>query len=258
MITVLVVVTGMLLMQSCFFLAISNIFSPTSAIVDPSRIVFREEDSSEESTGHDDPHFFYNLLLPMANDPESSYNVLDMTSSVADHYDFDLSLADDGEIALGSLPDPLVPQSGDLLAFHDGDLPPEGWGDCEFPKTPACCEHGWLNVFCVWYQGSSYVCPEHPEDYSKPRGPREQAKYRAVCCDQIKDGVGVGCVPVNGREEKEGYDVDYPPKDDWFDRIFPPDGLKDFNNLQSNPVPSTCKSAYRRGEEIEAFCSLPE
>ena len=249
----------MLLMRSCFFVALSDFSLQTFAVVDPSHIGIREEGFSEGSIGPDDPTFDYSSLLPATSDPESSQNIFDTIISIADQYDLDRSWADDGEVTLGSLPNPLVPQFGDLLAFHDGDFPPEGWGDCEFPKMPACCEHGGLNIFCVWYQESSYVCPEHPEDYPVPRGPKEQATYRAVCCDQVKDGVGVGCVPVTGRGEQERYDIDYPTTDKWLDIISPPGGLRDFNNLHFNLGPSTCKSAYRRDEEIDqVFCSLPE
>lgn len=253
-----VVAVEMPLTQFYLFLALSNIYSQTSAVLNPGRIVIRADDSSEGSVGGEDPHLFYISLLPAANDPESSHNILDTTNSVTDNYDFDRYSADDREVTLSSPPSSLVPQSEDLLAFHDGDFPPEGWGDCEFPKMPACCEHDWMNIFCTWWQGSSYVCPEHPEDYVKPREPKEQAKYRAVCCDQVKDGVGVGCVPVTGREEKEGYDVDLPPENDRLDFIFLLGGLRDINNLQSDPVPGECKSAYRRNEEIDAFCSLSE
>ena len=252
------VVVEMLLTQFCLFLALSNIYSPTSAILNPGRLVIREEDNSEESVGGEDPYLFYISLLPAANDPESFHDILDTTNSVADHYDFNRYSADDREVTLSSPPSSLLPQSEDLLAFHDGDFPPEGWGDCEFPKMPACCWHGWMDIFCTWWQGSSYVCPEHPEDYVKPRGPKEQAKYRAVCCDQVKDGVGVGCVPVTGRDEQEGYDVEDPRADDRLDLIFLLGGLRDINNLQFDPVPDKCKSAYRRDEEFDAFCPLSE
>lgn len=258
MVIVRAVVVKMLLTQSCIFLALSNSFSQTSAILNPGRIVTREENSSEGSPGPDDSSFFSSSLLLATNDPESFHNIFDTTSLVADHYDIDRNSADDVEETMSSPPSSLVPQSEDWLAFHDGDFPPEGWGDCEFPKMPACCEHGWMDIFCVWWHGSSHVCPEHPEDYPKPRGPKEQAQYRAVCCDQVKDGVGVGCVPVTGREEQEGHDIDGPPEDDWLEFIFLLGGFRDFNNFQFNPVPGTCKSAYRRDEEIEAVCSSPQ
>lgn len=245
-----------------FFLALSDFLSQTSAISVPSRIMIRQEDSLEISIGLDDPTLFYSSPLLAANDLGSSHKPLGPTDSDANNYDFDRPSVDDGEVSMGSPPNSLIPQYGDLLAFHDGDLPPEGWGDCEFPKMPACCEHGWLNIFCVWYHASSYVCPEHPQDYPFPRGPNEQAKYRAVCCDQVKEGVGIGCVPVTGREEKEGLDIEYPPDGDWLDdwpedHLFP-GGQRQFNNLQFNPVPGTCKSTYRRDEEFEEFCPLPE
>ena len=245
----------MLLMPLGFILVLGNSFSPTSAILDLNGIMIRQDDSSVESIRLDDPTIWYDSLLPAANDPERSPNIFGTTDSVADQYDLDRSSAHDEEASLGFLPDLLIPQSGYLLAFHDGDLPPEGWGDCEFPKMPACCEYGLSRIFCVWYSNTEDLCPEHPDAYDYPRGPNEQDKYRPVCCDQIKDGTGVGCVPVTGREEEVGLDSDWPAEDEWYDDIWSPGYfLRDFNNLQFNPVPSTCKSAYRRDEQIESPC----
>lgn len=243
-------------MLFCFVLALSNFFSQTSAILGDTSIMIRNEDSSEGFIGLNDPTPFYDSLLPAANDPGISDNILDMAGSVADYDDLDRSWTDNGEAILGFPPNPLTPQSADLLAFHAGDYPPNGWGDCEFPKMPACCEYSLRGVFCIWYFAGAQICPKHPNGYYFPRGPKEQDKYRAVCCDRIKDGVGIGCVPVTGRDEEVGIDDLY-PDDDGVDDVFP-GGARLFNNLHINPDPSTCKSPYRRDEQIEPVCLLPE
>lgn len=72
----------------------------------------------------------------------------------------------------------------DLLAFHDGDYPEEGWGECDFPKTPACCEHTESGVVCIWYTWTGTICPHHPDDIWPPRTEEDKARNRAVCCNQ--------------------------------------------------------------------------
>lgn len=252
-------------MRFCFIFALSSFLSQTDSILDLSRILIREEDSSAGERGLDDPNDFYGSFLLSANDPESSQDIFDTTGSMNDQYPLDSFLADDGEAIPGSPPNLLVPQSEDLLAFHDGELPPPGWGDCEFPKTPACCEYDLVQIHCVWYLDVSDLCPGHPDDYSYPRGPKEQDRYRPVCCDQIQDGVGIGCVPVTGRDEEEGYDNEDYGDDNWggeWDGIIPLGlkdfGLPDFNKLRFNPAPNSCPSEYRRDKQVGPFCMLPE
>lgn len=188
-----------------------------------------------------------------SNEPEGSSDIFGLTSTVTDsidttgRIDTGFGIADHMEGSLDisdQLLTPSDPKPEDLLAFHDGDLPDEGWGECDFPKTPACCEHTESGVICIWYKWMGPMCPDHPDDIWPPRTEEDKARNRAVCCDQIVDKVGIGCVPVRGRIEENEVESAFPD-------------LKEFNDWQFQPIPGACESVHRRDEQISTQC-LPQ
>lgn len=238
-----------------------NALSETSAARDLEHISIREElegGGLDDMTDYSDFRLSpkYPLLLATAGEPVESGDILSMNSPITDPFSLGFGTADNINESPDMLDNPLFPSDlkpGDLLAFHDGDLPDEGWGDCDFPKMPACCEHTILGVTCIWYTWFGSICPEHPADISPPRTPAERARYRAVCCDQVIEEVGIGCVPVHGRVEP-GMEEEESMGDD-ADDFFPV--LTDFNSIKFTPAPGECKSNYRRDSQTPTQC-LPQ
>jgi hypothetical protein len=115
-------------------------------------------------------------------------NIFEWTGADTNAVLFDDGAENDIKKFLGSSGNLLVPnnaQSGDLYAFHDGDLQPPGWGDCDFPIWPL--PHTRSGVLCVRYTVIGPICPPQPHDIFYPRTDEEKAMNQTVYCDQVKD-----------------------------------------------------------------------
>lgn len=241
----------------CSVVFLGNSLSETSAALELERILIREENGLEDMTDYSASGLSAEnpLYLATANEPEDSGDMFSMTSAVTDPSNIGLGTADYIDGSLDLFNNPLVPidsKPGDRLAFHADEVPLEGWGDCDFPKTPACCEHTESGVICIWYTLIGTICPDHPDEIWPPRTEAEKAQNRAVCCDQIINQVGIGCVPVHGRVED---DVEEGAMGDDVDDFFP--DLINFNGLKFTPIPGACKSMDRRDTQIPTQC-LPQ
>lgn len=247
-----------------FFLVLSHgiLFSETSFVFDLDRILSRDEEQASKDWTESNDIAIPNetpLLLATTNGPGTSDNMFDLTGADPNALVFDGGAESDGKELLGSSDNLLIPndaQPGDLYAFHDGDLPPPGWGDCTFPKTPACCIFHDSDSYCVWYSVLELLCPPHPDDIINPRTSLEKIEPQPVCCDQVTaDGVGIGCEPVKGRIEDEVLDLGEGLGEG--DGVWPDDifwELRQFNNLRFEPAPNSCKTRYRRDEGSPAEC----
>ena len=242
----------------CSVLSVGNPLSATFHTRGLERVVIRneEDDGLDSMTDYSNSRLSpeYSLFLASADEPRVSGDLISMSSAGTDASSLGLGTDD-----INQSPD-LFENSviqtdlnpGEPLAFHDGDLPEDGWGDCDFPKMPACCEHTILGVTCIWYNFFGGICPEHPADIWPPRTEAEQAQYRAVCCDRIVDQMGIGCVPVRDRFEPS---IEEENMADGLDEFFPP--LRDTNAIKLIPIPDACKAHHRRDSQIQTPC-LPQ
>ena len=241
-------------------MSLGNLLSETSATLDSERILIRQgEEGPDDLADYSDFSMLpeYSLFLATADEPGGSGDIISMPNAVTNPLNLGFGTADDIEESPEFLDSPFAPsrlKPEDLLAFHDGDLPDEGWGDCDFPKMPACCEHSIKGVTCIWYTYFGSICPDHPADIWPPRTEAEQEQYQAVCCDRIIDQVGIGCVPVRNRHEPSMEEED--SVGEAVEDFFP--ALTDFNAIEFSPLPDACKSTYRRDSQSPTECLPPE
>lgn len=240
-----------------FFLC--TVVSLTSASLNSERILIRdEEDGLGDITDYSDSRLSPDdqLFPPMADELGSSGDIVSMASVFTDPSSLGFGPADDIDESSDLFESQIAPsdlKAGDLLAFHDGDLPEDGWGSCDFPKMPACCQYTTAGVKCMYYTYFGTFCPDHPADIWPPRTEEEKARNRAVCCDRIVGWEGIGCVPVHDRDEpsmEEEESIGDPPE-------WPYPALTDFNSIKFLLAPDACRSNYRRDSPIPAQC-LPQ
>lgn len=243
------------------FSSISSLGNPlaeTSVMPDVKRILIRDElegpdDMIDYSGSRLSPE--NSLFLATADELRVPGNLNSLISAGTDPSGLELGAVDNIDTSSDLFENPIIPSDlkpGELLAFHDGDFPEDGWGDCDFPKMPACCEHTILGVTCMWYNLFGGICPDHPTEIWPPRTEAEQAQYRAVCCDRIVNQIGIGCVPVHDRFEPT---VDDEGLGDELDDFFPI--LTDFNAIKFTPIPGACKAPHRRDPQSATPC-LPQ
>lgn len=204
--------------------------------------IFIREEGSQYLGEIDDITLFTesSISLATADVSEDYSDLFSLTSSATDSFGAGGSTVDYTEENLQKSSDLSIPndsQFGDLLAFHDGDLPPPGWGDCDFPKMPACCLVLLHSTYCIWFTTKGPICPDTPAEIFPPRTREQKEQNQAVCCDQVVATVGIGCVPVRNRAEEDVEEEDISSE------------LNEFNNLQSDPIPGTCESVYRRSAD---------
>lgn len=254
-----------LTMLSFWFLIYSTLSlgNPLSEIFDNlglERIIIRPkgDDGPDDMTDYSNSRLSpeSSLFLASAGEPRLVSEV-DSMPSVGTDSSFELGAADDIFKSSDLIETPVILSDSKLeesIAFHDGDLPEEGWGDCDFPKMPACCEYTIFGVTCIWYASHlGSICPDHPADIWPPRTEAEQARYRAVCCDRIVDQIGIGCVPVHDRYEPSIEEEENMA--DGLDDFFPV--LTEFNAIKFAPIPGACKATQRRDSQTPTQC-LPQ
>lgn len=241
----------------CSVLSVGNPLSETFHIRSLGPIMIRneEDDALENMTDYSNSRLSpeYSQFLASADESKVSSDLISMSSAGTDTSSLGLG-TDDIDQSPRLFENSIIRTDlnpGGPLAFHDGDLPEDGWGDCDFPKMPACCEHTILGVTCMWYNFFGGICPDHPADIWPPRTEAEQAQYRAVCCDRIVDQMGIRCVPVHDRFEPSMEEEENMADD--LDDFFPL--LRDYNAIKFIPIPDACKAPQRRDSQTQPPCS---
>lgn len=229
---------------SFFFL--SGFLSKTFVALGVNHFWIRDQGDPQDFTEYSDPATAIesSFSIATASETEEPGETFDLAISPTVPLSFDPGTVDNLEELPASSDNLVIPIDSnpeDLLAFHDGDFSPEGWGDCDFPKVPACCKISKSGTECVWFTFFGEMCPDHPDEIWPPRTEEEKARNQPMCCNQIINNVGIGCVPVQNRVE-DG------TQDDWFSY------LEYLNKLHVDPAPDSCKSAYRRDEQIGPQC----
>lgn len=243
----------------CSILSLGNPLAETNATLDVKHILTREEEQGPSDIfDYSDSRLSPDniLFLAIADEPRVPGDLISMTGAGTDPFTLGFGAADDIDKSPDLFENPIIPSDlkpGVALAFHDGDLPEDGWGDCDFPKMPACCEYTILGVTCIWYTFFGEMCPDHPADIWPPRTEAEQARNRAVCCDRIFNQIGIGCVPVRDRFEPSVEEEDMAGE---LDDFFPI--LTDLNAIKFAPVPGACTAPHRRDSQTPAQCLPPK